>query len=35
MDVYGCDGVITKPIQTRTFADQISNFLPKKDALES
>ncbi len=32
---YGCDGVITKPIQTRTFADQISNFLPKKDALES
>lgn len=32
---YGCDGVITKPIQTRLFADQISAFLPKIDALES
>ncbi|MEO1286265.1 MAG: response regulator [Chloroflexota bacterium] len=24
---YGCDGVITKPINTRTFADQIGDFL--------
>jgi CheY-like chemotaxis protein len=24
---YGCDGVITKPINTRTFADQIAGFL--------
>lgn len=24
---YGCDGVITKPINTRTFADQVSAFL--------
>ena len=28
---YGCDGYITKPIDTRTFADQISEFLPKKN----
>jgi two-component system, cell cycle response regulator DivK len=25
---YGCDGVITKPINTRTFAEQVSAFLP-------
>lgn len=24
---YGCDGVITKPINTRTFAEQVSAFL--------
>jgi CheY-like chemotaxis protein len=24
---YGCDGVINKPIDTRTFADQIKNYL--------
>lgn len=24
---YGCDGVITKPINTRTFADQVGAFI--------
>lgn len=24
---YGCDGVITKPIDTRTFADQVGAYL--------
>lgn len=24
---YGCDGVITKPINTRTFAEQVASFL--------
>lgn len=24
---YGCDGVIVKPIDTRTFADQIATYL--------
>jgi len=24
---YGCDGVITKPIDTRSFADQVSQYL--------
>jgi two-component system cell cycle response regulator DivK len=24
---YGCDGVITKPINTRTFAEQVGAFL--------
>ncbi len=24
---YGCDGVITKPINTRTFASQVNAFL--------
>jgi DNA-binding response OmpR family regulator len=28
---YGCDGYITKPIDTRTFAEQIAEFLPKKN----
>lgn len=32
---YGCDGVITKPLQTRTFADQILAFLPKVDSPSS
>jgi two-component system, cell cycle response regulator DivK len=26
---YGCDGVITKPIDTRAFADQVKAFLSK------
>lgn len=26
---YGCDGVITKPIDTRAFASQITSFLDK------
>lgn len=26
---YGCDGVITKPINTRTFADKINSYLNK------
>ncbi len=26
-EAYGCDGVITKPIDTRTFATQVSDFL--------
>jgi CheY-like chemotaxis protein len=25
---YGCDGVISKPIDTRTFADQVGAYLP-------
>jgi DNA-binding response OmpR family regulator len=25
--VYGCDGMITKPIDTRTFPDQVAAFL--------
>ncbi len=25
--VYGCDGVITKPIDTRRFAQQVGNYL--------
>lgn len=27
---YGCDGVITKPINTRTFAQQVMDFLHLK-----
>lgn len=26
---YGCDGIITKPINTRTFADEINSYLDK------
>lgn len=26
---YGCDGFISKPINTRSFADQISQYLAK------
>src|SRR5258706_9258789 len=26
---YGCDGVITKPINTRIFVEQVEDFLPK------
>jgi CheY-like chemotaxis protein len=29
-EAYGCDGVITKPIDTRAFAQQITDFLEKK-----
>lgn len=31
---YGCDGVITKPINTRTFATQIEAYLPTKENME-
>lgn len=27
---YGCDGVINKPIDTRTFVEQVTGFLPEK-----
>lgn len=27
---YGCDGVITKPINTRTFAQEIAAYLQKQ-----
>lgn len=27
---YGCDGVITKPIDTRTFATQVAAFMQKQ-----
>jgi CheY-like chemotaxis protein len=30
---YGCDGVITKPINTRTFAKEVESFL--KDSLST
>lgn len=26
---YGCDGVITKPINTRTFAASVAQYLPQ------
>lgn len=26
---YGCDGFISKPINTRAFPDQIAQFIPK------
>jgi CheY-like chemotaxis protein len=26
---YGCDGIITKPINTRTFASEINSYLDK------
>lgn len=29
---YGCDGVITKPFDTRSFSTQVSAFLTKTDA---
>lgn len=28
---YGCEGVITKPIDTRRFAQQVENFLHKSE----
>ncbi len=30
-EAYGCDGLISKPINTRTFADQVAVYLPKGD----
>lgn len=30
VQAYGCDDVLTKPINTRTFSDQIQEFLEKK-----
>ncbi len=27
---YGCDGVITKPIDTRTFASQVNHFIASR-----
>jgi CheY-like chemotaxis protein len=29
---YGCNGVITKPINTRFFVKQLESFLPKLDS---
>lgn len=29
-EAYGCDGFISKPINTRTFPDQIEAFITKK-----
>jgi two-component system cell cycle response regulator DivK len=29
---YGCDGVITKPIDTRAFPGQVNAYLPKTSA---
>jgi two-component system cell cycle response regulator DivK len=29
--VYGCDGYVTKPINTRTFVDQIEKFIEEKN----
>lgn len=29
-EAYGCDGYISKPINTRIFADQIAAFIRKK-----
>lgn len=31
---YGCDGVITKPINTRTFVDQIEHYLEQSSVRE-
>lgn len=31
---YGCDGVITKPIDTRTFAKDVESFLSTTEATE-
>lgn len=28
-EAYGCDGFISKPINTRAFPDQIAAYLPK------
>jgi two-component system, cell cycle response regulator DivK len=33
-EAYGCDGVITKPIDTHTFADQIATYLEKAEAAQ-
>ena|SRR5258708_6306357 len=31
---YGCDGVIIKPINTRTFVAQVNAFLPKVEKVD-
>ncbi|MEL6150514.1 MAG: response regulator [Chloroflexota bacterium] len=31
---YGCDGVITKPIDTRTFVNQVRSFMKQTDTDE-
>lgn len=31
---YGCDGVIVKPIDTRTFAERVAGYLPQKSGTE-
>ncbi|GAB4516258.1 MAG: hypothetical protein OHK0046_21290 [Anaerolineae bacterium] len=31
---YGCDGVITKPINTRTFAEQVGAYISNKAKAE-
>lgn len=30
-EAYGCDGVIVKPINTRTFAEQVQDFIKVKN----
>lgn len=30
-EAYGCDGIITKPIETRDFANQVEAFLKAKE----
>lgn len=30
-EAYGCNGYIAKPINTRTFPDQIAEFLPQSN----
>jgi len=32
-EAYGCDGVITKPINTRTFAQQVQDYIEKMTPL--
>ena len=31
-EAYGCDGYFSKPISARQFADQITDFLAKREA---
>ena len=33
-EAYGCDGVITKPINTRTFVSQVQAFIEKLAPVE-
>jgi CheY-like chemotaxis protein len=33
-EAYGCHGVITKPVDTRTFADQIAGYLENAKAAQ-
>lgn len=34
-DAYGCDGIITKPIDTRRFAEQVIEFLEKNTTADN